>query len=415
MKNMLRENDCSPDPALTPVAEAIDFLRLHAKPVSETESINISQVLGRVLANNLASSINVPPADNSAMDGFAVRLRDINTESATTLPISQRICAGEVGHPLIPESAARIFTGAPIPEHADVVVMQENCSVEGDQVSISAKLKLGQNIRRAGEDIQAGSTILKQGTLFRAQEMGLAASVGIAEIRVFKKLKIGIFSTGDELCEPGDQALPGQIYNSNRYTLKGLLQASGCEIVDLGATADTLSATEKSLNNAATRADLIISTGGVSVGEEDHVRAALENLGELKMWRINMKPGKPLAFGQIQSTPFIGLPGNPVSVFVTYLIFALPFIAKMQGRTHYQPMHYQLPADFNWDRPGSRMEFLRAKTNQDDGVATVQIFSHQGSGVLTSTCWADGLLVIPPETKITKGDLVDFIPFNEFF
>ncbi|HBS27328.1 MAG TPA: molybdopterin molybdenumtransferase MoeA [Gammaproteobacteria bacterium] len=412
---MLRENDCSPDPALVPVAEAIDFLLLQANPIRETENISISQALGRVLANDLTSSIDVPPADNSAMDGYAARLSDLSTESATTLPISQRICAGAVGTPLSPKSVARIFTGAPIPEHADVVIMQENCSAKGDQVTLSAKLKLGQNIRRAGEDIQSGSTILKQGTLFRAQEMGLAASVGIAEIPVFNKLKIGIFSTGDELCEPGEQALPGQIYNSNRYTLKGLLQASGCEIVDLGATADTLDATEKSLKNAATQADLIISTGGVSVGEEDHVRAALENLGELKMWRINMRPGKPLAFGHIQSTPFIGLPGNPVSVFVTYLIFALPFIAKMQGRTRYQPTHYQLPADFNWDRPDSRMEFLRARINRETIPATLQIFSHQGSGVLTSTCWADGLLVIPPETKITKGDLVQFIPFKEFF
>lgn len=414
MKQTRPPNDCDTEATLIPVAEAIRLLLNQAIPACNSETITTAQSLGRILAKDLKSSIDVPPADNSAMDGFAVRFADLNPDTATALPVSQRITAGKIGKPLTPGTAARIFTGAPIPKYADVVVMQEHCHVSADKVEIKAEVKAAQNIRRAGEDIQAGATILKQGTLLRSQEMGLAASVGIAELPVFKPLKIAIFSTGDELCDPGQQLRPGQIYNSNRYTLTGLLQAAGCRIVDLGAVADTLSATKTSLQQAATKADVIISTGGVSVGEEDHIRAALESLGELHMWRINMKPGKPLAFGKIQSTPFIGLPGNPVSVFVTFLIFALPFIMKMQGHKHYQSKRYQLPADFDWLRPGTRMEFLRAQHHQIEGIASVGIFPHQGSGVLTSTCWADGLVVVPPNTEIRKGDFVEFIPFKEF-
>ena len=398
---------------LTSFDEAIESLLASAQPTTETESVDTASALGRVLAQSLVSTINVPPLDNSAMDGYAVISEDVK-QSGVTLPVSQRICAGEVGQPLQAGTAARIFTGAPVPPSADAVVMQEMCDFKDDSVTIKQAVKPWQNIRDAGEDISQGDEILVAGAYLRAQELGLAASIGCSPLTVYKKIKVGLFFTGDELVEPGNPLTPGKIYDSNRYTLLGLLQTMGCEIVDLGIVPDDLESTKTALQQAASQANMVITSGGVSVGEEDHVRIALEQLGELKMWRIAMKPGKPLAFGMVGDTPFIGLPGNPVSAFVTYCLFVSPFLKSMQGRLDVLPKSLSVPAAFDWPVAGKRQEYLRARIVMDDNAqSAVEIFSHQGSGVLTSTSWADGLVMIPVGATVKKGDSVAYTPFTE--
>ncbi len=404
--------DCdSHHPALMPMEAALEHLLAVARPVGEQERLGLDAALGRILAADQQSAIQAPPADNSAMDGYALRTADLSPEGPNRLPVSQRIIAGGVGEPLEPGSAARIFTGAPVPPGADAVVMQEQTERHGDVVEIRAGVKPGQNIRRAGEDIDVGQTILEAGCRLRPQELGLAATAGIGELPVFRRVRVAIFSTGDELLEPGEPLTPGKIYNSNRYMLLGLLRALQCDIIDLGVLPDTLDSTVDAMRQAAGQADLIVTTGGVSVGEEDHVRAAVEQLGELSLWRINIKPGKPLAFGSVQGAHFIGLPGNPVSAFVTFLLFARPFILKLQGASALTPPEFTVIARFDWPRAGSRQEYLRARYLPDG--SGVEIYPHQGSGVLTSTVWADGLVVVPPKRAIKAGDRVGFIPFSE--
>ncbi len=315
---------CDSGQTLLPIDEAIQLLLNNAKPVTETEKRPLNEAQGRILAENLSSSVNVPPADNSAMDGYAVRSADLAGTEEKLLPISQRIPAGSMGTALEPGTAARIFTGAPIPPGADAVIMQEVCTPEGNGVKITGPVPTGKNIRKAGEDIHTGDNILTVGTQLKPQDIGLAASVGIAEVTVYKRLRVGIFFTGDELREPGEKLEPGQIYNSNRHTMRGLLQNLNCDVIDLGTVEDTLDATKSAMLKAAEVSDLIMTSGGVSVGEEDYIRIALEELGQLDMWRINIKPGKPLAFGKIGDIPFLGMPGNPVSVFATFCIFARP-------------------------------------------------------------------------------------------
>lgn len=399
--------------SLTSFDDAMESLLSSAQATNATESVDTASAMGRVLAQSLVSSINVPPLDNSAMDGYAVISQDI-TQCGVTLPVSQRICAGEVGQPLQAGTAARIFTGAPVPDNADAVVMQEFCERIDDNVTINQTVKLRQNIRDAGEDIDEGDEILTTGTYLRAQELGLAASIGCSPLTVFEKIKVGLFFTGDELVEPGNPLPPGKIYDSNRYTLLGLIQAMGCEVVDLGIVPDDLESTKQALQRAADQADLVITSGGVSVGEEDYIRIALEQLGELKMWRIAMKPGKPLAFGMVGDTPFMGLPGNPVSVFVTYCLFVSPFLKSMQGRVDVLPKSLSMTAAFDWPKPGKRQEYLRARVIVDEeGQSAVEVFSHQGSGVLTSTSWAEGLVMIPVGATVKKGDTVSYTPFTE--
>lgn len=409
-------NSCDCDAvktSLTSVNEAIASLLAAAQPTAETESVDTASALGRVLAQPLVSAINVPPLDNSAMDGYAVSSQDV-TQSGVTLPVSQRICAGEVGQPLQSGTAARIFTGAPVPPNADAVVMQEFCEVQGDKVTINQAVKFRQNIRDAGEDIATGDAVLNAGASLRAQELGLAASIGRASLAVYKKIKVGLFFTGDELVEPGKPLSPGKIYDSNRYTLLGLLQTLGCEIVDLGIVPDDLESTKAALQQAADQADMVITSGGVSVGEEDYIKIALQQLGELKMWRIAMKPGKPLAFGMVGNTPFMGLPGNPVSAFVTFCLFVSPFLKSMQGRLDVLPKSVSVPAAFDWPVAGKRQEYLRARVVVDEtGQSAVEIFPHQGSGVLTSTSWADGLVMVPIGATVKKGDSVAYMPYSE--
>jgi molybdopterin molybdotransferase len=396
------------------VDEALAKLLAGARTVPEIETVPTLGATGRVLARAQASTLNVPPLDNTSMDGYAVRAADCASGSAR-LRIAQRIPAGAVGKPLAPGTAARIFTGAPIPPGADAVVPQEQTAAEGDDVVVKHRPHPGEWIRRAGEDIRAGATILEAGTRLRAQEIGLAASVGLASLPVYRKVRAALFSTGNELVMPGEPLPPGAIYNSNRFTLTGLLRMAGCEVEDLGIVPDTLAATREALRRAAASSDLIVTSGGVSVGEEDHVKPAVDAEGRLDLWRIAMKPGRPLAFGAVRragggEASFIGLPGNPVSSFVTFVLFVRPFLLRCQGATRLEPHAYSLRADFDWPKPDPRREFLRVRLNASGGL---DLFPNQSSGVLTSTVWGDGLVDNPPKQAIKRGDAVRFLPFSE--
>ncbi|UGQ48504.1 molybdopterin molybdotransferase MoeA [Massilia endophytica] len=402
-------SEYKPKPMLA-VKEALDFLLNAARPVQDTETVDTLQANGRVLARAQVSGMDVPSADNTQMDGYAVRAEDCASGSAE-LPVSQRIPAGHVGEPLQPGTAARIFTGALIPPGADAVVMQEQCELNGDKVTVRHTPKSGDWIRRAGEDIRRGSVILPAGTRLRSQELGLAASVGLAQLTVFRKLRVAVFFTGDELAMPGEPLAPGAIYNSNRFTLRALLENLGCEISDFGIVPDSLDATRAVLRKAAEGNDLIITSGGVSVGEEDHIKPAVEAEGKLNMWQIAVKPGKPLAFGEVQQAFFLGLPGNPVSSFITFLLFVRPFILRLQGASAAkEPRAFAMRADFAWPKADRRNEFLRARLNGEGGL---ELFPNQSSGVLTSTVWGDGLIDNPPGQTIQPGDVVRFIPFSE--
>ena len=397
------------------VAEALDFLLGAARPIAHSENVSTLQANGRVLAVAQTSRLNVPPMDNTQMDGYAVRAADC-ASGAATLKVSQRIPAGHVPQALEPATAARIFTGAMIPEGADAVVMQEMCEVDGDKVTIRHVPQPGEWIRRIGEDIRADSVILSAGTRLRPQELGLAASVGLAELPVVRRPRVAVFFTGDELAMPGEPLKPGAIYNSNRFLLRGLLENLGCEINDFGIVPDSLAATRDTLRKAAADNDLVITSGGVSVGEEDHVKPAVETEGKLNMWQIAVKPGKPLAFGAINRNDkgdaafFLGLPGNPVSSFVTFLLFVRPFILRLQGVADVAPKAYAMRADFAWPKADKRNEFLRAKINANGGL---DLFANQSSAVLTSTVWGGGLIDNPPGRTIAPGDQVRFIPFGE--
>ncbi|MEQ1668685.1 MAG: gephyrin-like molybdotransferase Glp, partial [Sulfuriferula sp.] len=342
-------------------------LLMRARALTLTVGIATENCLGRILAQDQISHITVPPLDNSAMDGYAVRAAECTVDAV--LAVSQRIPAGQVGTALLAGTAARIFTGAPIPDDADAVIMQENCGVEGDHIRIKQTVKIGENIRRAGEDIKTGDLVLSAGTRMSAAHMGLAASVGLAIVPVYTQLKIASFSTGDELVQPGSPLTAGQIYNSNRYTIAGLIATLGCEWIDLGSIPDTLSATLEALQHASLVADVIITSGGVSVGEEDHVKAAAAQLGQIDLWKVAMKPGKPLAYGRIGEADFIGLPGNPVSAFATFSLFARPFILKRMGAQDFLPTVYTVRAASAWTKAGDRREFLRARAHVGaDGV-----------------------------------------------
>jgi molybdopterin molybdotransferase len=396
--------------------EALQILLSRVRPLGETEDIPTAEGLGRVLAEPVLSAINVPGWDNSAMDGYAIRAGDI-AELAGPLRIAQRIPAGRAGVFLEPGTAARIFTGAPIPQGADTVVVQEVCEVSGDQLRVPTDIKPGANIRRAGEDISAGAEAIPAGTRLAAQHLGLAASVGAADLSVYRRLRVAVFSSGDELVMPGEPLGPGQIYNSNRFTLRGLLTAMDCEVIDLGIVEDTLEATTAALADAAGHADLVLASGGVSVGEEDHVKPAIERLGSLELWKVAIRPGKPLAFGHIgpEQTPFIGSPGNPVSLFVTFCLFARPYIHRMQGMSgDLKPLALEVPAAFDWPRPAKRREFLRARLESaGDGRPEVRVYPTRSSGVLSSVAWANGLAVIPAGHTVERGQPVQFIPLSE--
>ena len=399
---------------LLSVEDALERLLAGARGVGEVETVPTMAATGRVLARPQTSSLNVPPLDNTSMDGYAVRTADCASGGAR-LRVAQRIPAGAIGKPLEPGTVARIFTGAPIPPGADAVVMQEQAEAAGDDVIVKHAPRPGEWIRRAGEDIRAGATILDAGARLRAQEIGLAASVGLASLPVFRRVRAALFSTGNELVMPGEPLPEGAIYNSNRFTLTGMLQMLGCEVADLGIVPDTLEATRATLREAAAISDVIVTSGGVSVGEEDHVKPAVTAEGRLDLWRIAIKPGRPLAYGAVRradgsEVSFIGLPGNPVSSFVTFLLFVRPFVLRLQGIAETAARAYAARADFDWPKPDSRREFLRARFNRDGGL---DLYPNQSSGVLTSTVWGDGLLDNPAKHAIKRGDTVRFLPFAE--
>ncbi|MGZ5180125.1 MAG: molybdopterin molybdotransferase MoeA [Ramlibacter sp.] len=401
-------------PPLRPLDDALADLLARARPLQGADDVATVDADGRVLAEDLVSALQVPPQDNSSMDGYAVRSAEIADEGVV-LPVSQRIAAGQAGAPLQPGTAARIFTGAPVPEGADAIVMQEDAEASGDQaVRILRVPDRGQWIRRSGEDVQRGAVVLQRGQRLDPAACGLAASIGRDRLRVAARPKVAMFSTGDELVLPGtvppEQMPPGAIYNSNRFFLRQLLVRCGCEVSDLGIVPDRRDATEAALRSAAAAHDLILTSGGVSVGEEDHIKPAVQALGSLDLWQIAMKPGKPFAYGTVGGAHFIGLPGNPVSSFVTFLLLVRPFLLQLQGASRLQWAALQLPAHFDWKRPDRRREFLRVRRNAQGGL---DLFANQSSGVLTSAVWADGLLDNPANQPIAHGDPVRFLPLAE--
>ncbi len=400
--------------AMKSLDEALTQLLVHAATLEGVEHVATFDADGRVLAQPLVSQLQVPPQDNSSMDGYALRCEDL-TDPSRALPVSQRIPAGSDGTALEPMSVARIFTGAPIPQGADAVVMQEDCELQPDgAVCIKALPKPGQWIRRAGEDVTRGAVVLAKGVRLTPAELGLAASIGMAALAVVRRPRVALFSTGDELVMPGavapEHMPPGAIYNSNRFFLQALLKRLGCEVSDLGIVPDQRDATIAALRGAAEHHDLILTSGGVSVGEEDHVKPAVQSLGHLDLWQIAIKPGKPFAYGGVAGAHFIGLPGNPVSSFVTFLLLVRPFLLKLQGVTELAPVPIAGRADFTWPRADKRREFLRVKRNPSGGL---DLFANQSSGVLTSAVWGDGLVDNPPGGTIAVGDMVRFIPFLE--
>jgi molybdopterin molybdotransferase len=372
--------------------------------------VELLKALGCVLASDVISSIAVPGDDNSAMDGYALRAVDAHQQ----LSVSQRIPAGSIGAQLKPGTAARIFTGAAIPPGADAVVMQENCELTDGHIAISGSVVAGQHIRPRGQDIRSGSVVLCAGRRLRPQDLGLLASVGTAQVSVYKPLKVAILSTGDELVDPAntgeDKALPsGQIYNSNRYTLAGLLTGLNVEVVDGGIIPDDPNATSRALQSAADAADCVICSGGVSVGEEDHVKSQVEKLGRLDLWKLAIKPGKPLAFGSIGETPFFGLPGNPTSVFVTFCLVARPFLQKLQGLAEPAPIKLEALATFNSGKPGGRQEYRRVTVQNGEAGLVASDYDNQSSGVLSSVSHSNAFAVIPAGEVVTEGCQVEVI------
>lgn len=396
---------------LKPLDQALAELLARAAPLHGVEAVSTFDADGRVLAQDLLSSLDVPAHDNSSMDGYAVRAAD--WAEGAVLRVGQRIPAGSSGHALAPASAARIFTGAPIPPGADAVVMQEDCEAVDEGVRIKAQPKPGQWIRRRGEDVAAGAVVLRRGERLSPASLGLAASIGFDKLQVAPRVRVALFSTGDELVMPGEVApadmKPGAIYNSNRFFLRALLLRLGCTVTDLGIVPDRLDATIAALKGASQAHDLILTSGGVSVGEEDHIKPAVQALGELALWQIAMKPGKPFAYGKLGGAHFIGLPGNPVSSFVTFLMLVRPFLLKLQGAAEVAPSPIALPAHFDWPKADKRREFLRARRNAAGGL---ELFGNQSSGVLTSAVWGDGLIDNPAGQAIAHGDMVRFIPFS---
>jgi molybdopterin molybdotransferase len=396
--------------ALRPFSGALEQLIASAQSVTEVERVTLEDAFGRVLAEDVTSPIAVPPADNSAMDGYAVNTASLPAD--LRLAVTQRIAAGEQGQALQPGTAARIFTGSEIPPGADAVIMQEQCQVLGEQVQLQHRPEPGDHIRPAAQDIHPGQCVAGKGRVLDGRYLGVIAAVGVADVAVYRRVKVALLTTGDELQQPGETPQPGKIYNSNFYTLKGLLAPLGVEIIYPGIIPDDPELTTQALQQAANEADLVISSGGVSVGEEDHVKAAVEKLGELVLWRLAIKPGKPLAYGRVGNTPFIGLPGNPAAVLVTFLMLARPYLQRMQGVLNVIPARYPVKSGFARQKSVAREEFLRAAVVQDESGWVATPAHSQSSGVLSSAVLSDGLLVIPAGSTVAEGDTLEFIPFH---
>lgn len=423
---------------LLPVEAALEAMieTLHLSAVKgealPSATVNLLEARGRILASDIVAPVQVPPFDNSAVDGYAIRSGDLG--SGKVLQVVGRVTAGVSwsGPSLVSGAAIRIFTGAPVPEGADAVIMQEDVDVsEPETASDRSHISLtrldfeathsGSNIRRAGQDIVAGSTLLRTGQLLEPRHVGLLASIGLNDVPVFSRITVALLSSGDELVEPGRPLKPGQIYNSNRYLLSSWLEQMGCDVFDVGIVGDTLESCRDALQRAASNSQLVISTGGMSVGEEDHIRAAAETIGSIGFWRIRMKPGKPLAFGTLGQTALLGIPGNPGAAFVTSLIFGTPLIRWLQGKASHikdpktrlaalLPRPERLPAAFSRDMPAGRREFLRSRIVE----GRIEPFDNQSSGMLTSACWADGLAVVPEHETVAEGALLDFYRLSSF-
>ncbi len=416
----------APRAPLKSLDQALAELLAHARQLTGTEQVSTFDADGRVLAQDIVSALHVPPQDNSSMDGYAVRCADVPAAGAV-LRVTQRIPAGHHGQPLNAGEAARIFTGAPVPQGADAIVMQEDCEplADGAQVRVNAVPQSSQWIRRAGEDVTRGAVVLARGQRLSPAALGLAAGIGLDQLSVARRPRVALFSTGDELVMPGEvppeQMAPGAIYNSNRFFLRALLQRLGCEVTDCGIVPDQREATLAALRGAAQNHDLVLTSGGVSVGEEDHIKPSVQQLGELDLWQISIKPGKPFAYGKLyrgegaargpqDACHFAGLPGNPVSSYITFMVLVRPFLLKLQGVTQLEPVRMALPAHFDWPRADKRREFLRVRRNAAGGL---DLFPNQSSGVLTSGVWGDGVVDNPAGQTIAKGDIVQFISFAE--
>jgi molybdopterin molybdotransferase len=405
---------------LMKAADALALLGERIGPVVGTEDVALDAAVARILAEDVTSPIDVPPHDNSAVDGYAIFFDDLDAADPTRLPVKGRAAAGHpLGRPARRGEAIRIFTGAPMPAGPDTVMMQEDCREQDGIVTIAPGIKRGSNRRKAGEDIGAGSRVLRHGARLRPQEVGLAASVGRTSLTVHKRLRAAVFSTGDEVHEPGSPLPSGAIYDSNRYTLKSALRQLGCDVTDLGILGDDAAAIGRALEEAAAQHDVLVTSGGMSVGEEDHVRRAIESLGTLHFWMLAIKPGRPVALGQISAgggtIPIIGLPGNPVAVMVTFLVVARPLLLRLSGATDIEPARYRVRAAFDYRKKQDRREFVRARlTPGEDGIASAEKHGASGAGVLSSLVGADGLVELPEEiTRLEKGAMVDFLPFNE--
>ncbi len=398
-------------------AEALAMLSDRLDVVVDSETVALRDALGRILAEDVISERPVPPHDNAAVDGYAVRFEDLAADGDTSLSVGGRVAAGEtLGRTVTAGEAIRIFTGAPMPDGADTVLMQEDCETDGDAVVIPPGIKPGANRRFAGEDIEAGATILEAGARLRPQDIGLAASIGLAALPVRRRLRVALFSTGDEVRDTGEALPPGCIYDANRYSVAAALERLGCDVADLGILPDDRAVIEKTLGDAAVGHDLIMTSGGVSTGEEDHVRQAVEALGSIHFWRLAIRPGRPLALGQIAKVPFIGLPGNPVAVLVTFMRFARPAILRLAGARATEPLVYRVPTDFDIKKKEGRREWLRVSLERGpDGAPVLRKFPRDGAGILTSMVQTDGLVELPEElTRLEAGTMVDFLPFSEF-
>ncbi|MFQ5783326.1 MAG: gephyrin-like molybdotransferase Glp [Alphaproteobacteria bacterium] len=401
---------------LMTTAEALERIAALAVTVTEAETAPLRRASGRILAEDVVAPFDVPPHDNAAVDGYAVFFDDLDPDGETRLPVTGRIAAGHpLDRPMARGEALRVFTGAPMPKGPDTVMMQEDCRADGDEVVIMPGIRRGANRRDAGEDIAKGSVILERGRRLRPQDLGLAASVGRSALAVYRPLRVAVFSTGDEVREPGAALDEGAIYDANRYVLTALLEAQGAAVTDLGILPDDVETVRAALAGAARDHDVLFTSGGVSVGEEDHVKAAVEALGRLHFWRLAIRPGRPLALGQVGATPFVGLPGNPVAAMVTFLRIARPLVLRLSGCREVTPHLFRVRADFDYKKKKNRREWLRARlVARADGSLAAEKFPRGGAGILSSLVAADGLIELPEEmTQLTSGTMVDFLPFSE--
>lgn len=409
---------------LTPLADALAILSDRVRPVAGAETVSLRHAAGRILAKDIIADRDVPPRDNSAVDGYAVYFDDLDPDGETRLKVSGRIAAGHpLGRPAEKGEAFRIFTGAPMPTGADgtqssgpdTVFMEEDCEEDGDSVILPAGLKRGSNRRNAGEDVEKGSVVVKAGRRLRAQEVGVAASVGRSEVAVYRPLRAAVFSTGDEVRDPGGDAPEGCIFDANRYAVIALLEGLGADVTDLGILEDDTEAIAGALKDAATGHDLLVTSGGVSAGEEDHVRDAVESLGKIHFWRLAIKPGRPIALGQVGDVAFLGLPGNPVAAMVTFMVIGRPLVLLMSGMAEVTRPRFPVEAGFDYKKKPGRREWARVKLESNgDGRPVAMKYHSSGAGILTSMVEADGLVELPEDTEaLEKGAMVDFLPFNE--